>query len=155
MCKYDVNGIITWNVCVVHMISKLNSLKELNTCYLLAQDLSWGSSQAFVWLGNLWRLSLLNLSSLTWLYSWSLSSCFCGPLQGASLVEAAVFSQNEWFRKALAPMKSSESIFRCYMSSLLYLLSLTGQPCDRLRENYTGVGISGDSIHLKAGYHTH
>ena len=104
VCKYDVNGIISWNVCVVHMISKVNSLKELNTCYLLAQGLSWGSNQAFVWLGNLWRLSLLNLSSLTWLYSWSLSFSFCGPLQRASLVEAAVFSQNEWFRKALAPM---------------------------------------------------
>ena len=29
MCKYDVNDIITRNVCVVHIISKLNSLKEL------------------------------------------------------------------------------------------------------------------------------
>ena len=155
MCKYDVNGIITWNVCVVHMISKLNSLKELNTCYLLAQDLSWGSSQAFVWLGNLWRLSLLNLSSLTWLYSWSLSSSFCGPLQGASLVEAAVFSQNEWFRKALAPMIKCRVFFQILHIFTLYLLSLTGQPCDRLRESYTGVGIPGDWIHLKAGYHTH
>ena len=49
--------------------------------------------------------------------------------------------------------------FRVYFQMLYVftpvLLSLTDQPCDRLRENYTGVGISGDSIHLKAGYHTH
>ena len=29
MCKYDVNDIITRTVCVVCIISKLNSLKEL------------------------------------------------------------------------------------------------------------------------------
>lgn len=30
MCKYDVNDIIPRTVCVVHIISKLNSLKNLH-----------------------------------------------------------------------------------------------------------------------------
>ena len=49
MCKYDVNDIKIKNVCVVHIISKLNSLKELTL------DIYWSRIQ----LGSLASGSLL------------------------------------------------------------------------------------------------
>ena len=52
------------------------------------------------------------------------------------------------FPRMSGSVKNLQSFFRCYTSSVLYLLSLTGQPCDRLRENYTVVEISGDMTHL-------
>ena len=51
MCKYDVNDIITQNVCVAHIISKLSILKEL-TFFI-----SWSRIQ----LGSLASGSLLRL----------------------------------------------------------------------------------------------
>ena len=48
--------------------------------------------------------------------------------------------------------KVQSLFFRSYTSSLLYLLSLTGQPCDSSREKYTGVALSGDVIHLGSSW---
>ena len=51
MCKYDVNNIKIKNVCVVHIISKLNALKELKFVMSLSR----------IQLGSLAPVSLLRL----------------------------------------------------------------------------------------------
>ena len=56
------------------------------------------------------------------------------------------------FPRMSGSVKNLQSFFRCYTSSVLYLLSLTGQPCDRLRENYIVVEISGDVTHLGSSW---